>query len=183
MKKELKKRMKRRRKFDMINTFEKCIGSLFITDDVQQMKDIKHHLNLTCLDHSLFVSYVSYRICRTLGWDYESAARGGLLHDLFLYDWRKGKPEEGWHGTVHPGIALRNAEELCHTDDSQHDLNDVEKDMIIKHMWPVTADKPSYKESMLVCLVDKLCAAAEMTLIFQMIKFKSKYFRIAAGAA
>lgn len=175
--------MRRRKKFNMIDTFEDCIGDLFETENVQKMGDIKHHLNLTCLDHSLFVSYVSYRICRFFKWDHRSAARGGLLHDLFLYDWRDGRPKEGWHGTVHPAIALKNAESLCSSTEYLDELNDMEKDMIVKHMWPVTSKKPSYKESMLICLVDKLCAAAEMTLIFQMIHFKSKYFRMASQAA
>lgn len=163
-----------------VDIFDQCIEDLFNTDSVQQMKEIKHHLNLTCLDHSLFVSYVSYRICKMLGWDSEAAARGGLLHDLFLYDWRKNETPEGWHGTIHPKVALENAEELI-SSEYDSDLSDLEKDMIVNHMWPITPKKPAYKESMIVCMVDKLCAAAEMTMIFHIIKFKSRFFRLAAA--
>lgn len=182
MKKNLRKRLKRRKRFVALSAFEKCIGDLFVKDDVQQMKDIKHHLNLSCLDHSLFVSYVSYRICRFLNLDYRSAARGGLLHDLFLYDWREKESHEGWHGTSHPEVALKNAEQLC-SDADLEDLNNVEKDMISKHMWPLTKKMPSYKESMIICIVDKICAMAEMTLIFRIINFKCKHFEVAAKAA
>ena len=164
----------------MLKTFEECIDSLFVTDSVQKMKDIKHHVNLTCLDHSLFVSYVSYRICKFLKWDYKAAARGGLLHDLFLYDWRKSDAPDGWHGSVHPKVALKNAEELFESLEGE-ELNFLERDMIVKHMWPVTFSKPSYKESMIVCMVDKICAVTEMALVFKLIKFKSRYFEKAAA--
>ncbi len=52
---------------------------------------------ITTLDHSLFVAYWSYRAARTLGLDEAAAARGGLLHDLYLYD-SKDK-------SAHPGCS------------------------------------------------------------------------------
>ena len=75
----------------------------------------------------------------------------GMLHDLFLYDWRHSKKKlnlEGLHAFVHPKIALRNASELFL-------LNDKEKDIILKHMWPVTFfSLPKYRESYIyVCLI------------------------------
>ena len=36
-----------------------------------------------------------------------------------------------------------------------------EKDIILKHMWPVTIKLPKYKESYIVSSVDKYCALAE----------------------
>ena len=38
--------------------------------------------------------------------------RAGLLHDLFYYDWRTTKFDEGSHAYVHPRIAAKNAEKL-----------------------------------------------------------------------
>ena len=38
---------------------------------------------------------------------------------------------------------------------------DKEKDMIIKHMWPVTLAVPKYKETFIITLVDKYFAVAE----------------------
>ena len=79
----------------------------------------------------------------------------GMLHDLFLYDWRHSKKKlnlEGLHAFVHPKIALRNASELFL-------INDKEKDIILKHMWPVTFfSLPKYRESYIITFTDKLSA-------------------------
>lgn len=132
-----------------------CIADLIDHDNVKKMRQFNHHSSVTCLEHSLNVSIYSYLLCRSMGLDYKSAARGGLLHDLFLYDWKVTKPHRGKHGSVHPKIALYNAS-------SSFQLNDMERDIIVKHMFPVTLKPPRYKESMVVCLVDKICAALEL---------------------
>ena len=135
--------------------FKNCIGDLMQNEAVCSMKRFIQHGDVTCLEHSISVSYNSYLVCRRLGLDYQSAARGALLHDFFLYDWHTTKPENGLHGFAHPGIALKNAnEEFC--------LNEMEKDIIAKHMWPLTVRLPQYKESFIVSFVDKFCSTAEI---------------------
>ena len=78
-----------------------------------------------------------------------------MLHDLFLYDWRGSKHKlhlKHFHAFIHPQIALYNAEKLFN-------LNDKEKDIIVKHMWPVTLlSIPKYKESFLITIFDKRSA-------------------------
>ena len=138
---------------------------------VQKMESMTHHLNHTCMDHSLFVSYMSYVVCKKLGWDYSSAARAGLLHDLFLYDWKKGDKHEGLHGFTHPREAYKNAEELCRLHEQEDSLNDIEKDIILKHMWPLGKSMPKYKESFVVCIADKVCAFAEIFMIYKYMSF------------
>lgn len=138
-----------------IDEFRMCIDDLFAHNSIQMMKKFRHHHQVSCLEHSLNVSYTSFIVCRALGMDYISAARGGLLHDLFLYDWRTFKPDEGIHGFVHPRISLNNALKVCY-------LNEIEKDIILKHMFPLTWLPPRYKESMIVCLIDKYCALREI---------------------
>lgn len=135
--------------------YEKCIRDLIRHERVGSMRNFIQHGGINCLEHSLYVSYSSYRICRRLGLDYRSAARGGLLHDFFLYDWHTGKPHKGLHGFIHPYIALQNAKRYF-------DLNDREKDIIRKHMWPLTLSLPRYRESFVVLLADKYCAAMEI---------------------
>lgn len=132
-----------------------CVDELIFHPKVQMMKQFRHHQNVSCFDHSLNVSFASYLLCKKLGWDCKSAARGGLLHDLFLYDWRITDLEEGKHGFVHPQIAYDNAA-------SEFSLNQTEKDIILKHMFPLTWRPPSCRESLLVCAVDKLCALQEL---------------------
>jgi len=132
-----------------------CIDDLVGNPSVQMLQQFKHHQNVSRLDHSLNVSFTSYSLCKSLGWDYQAAARGGLLHDLFLYDWHTTTLEEGRHGFAHPQIALNNASEAF-------TLTSMERDIILKHMFPLTWQPPSYKESFLVCLVDKCCAVQEI---------------------
>lgn len=131
------------------------INDIITNPQVQTMRQFRHHKNITCWDHSLNVSYTSYRVCKYLGWDYVAAARGGVLHDLFLYDWRTTELHEGRHGYVHPQIALTNATGMF-------TLNSLEKDIILKHMFPLTLSRPIFKESFLVCMVDKYCTLREI---------------------
>ena len=79
---------------------------------VRMMGRWKHHGPVTTLDHSLFVAYSSYRVARFLRLDAYAAARGGLLHDLYLYDSKDKSAHPGNQCFDHPRFAARNAEEL-----------------------------------------------------------------------
>ena len=140
-----------------IDQFRHCIEDLLQSKDVLSMNQYIQHNSVTCLEHCIHVSYISYRICKALRLDYRSAARGGLLHDLFLYDWHNHN-QEGWHGFRHAKIALENATRLFL-------LNEIEKDIIEKHMWPLNRKMPRFSETAVVVFVDKYCAVKE-TLIF-----------------
>ncbi len=141
-------------KYDM-EEHQLCIDDLVFHDNVQMMKEFRAHYDVSCYEHSVSVSRYSYLICKFLDFDYKSAARGALLHDLYLYDWRSTTLTDGRHGFVHPRIALNNAA-------SVFELNEIEKDIILKHMFPLTWQPPSYKEALIVCLVDKYCATKEI---------------------
>lgn len=122
---------------------------------MKSLDNFVQHKNITRLHHSISVSYHSYRISKKLGLDYASAARGGLLHDFFLYDWTsKERPSKGMHGFLHPKIALENANE-------HFELNHREQDIIRKHMWPLTITLPKCKEAWVIIGVDKYCAIME----------------------
>jgi uncharacterized protein len=131
-----------------------CIRELIDHEMVRSMGNYIQHSDIDCLEHSLYVSYSSYLVCRRMGLDYRSAARGGLLHDFFLYDWRLEKPYKGLHGLTHPHVALQNANKYFH-------LNKLEQDIIRKHMWPLTVTPPKYKEAYMVAAIDKYCAFME----------------------
>ena len=146
-----------------------CIEDLIHTESVQEMRNISQHVDINCLEHCIFVSYVSFLISRFLGLDYEAAARGGLLHDLFLYDWHIKGSHKGLHGFTHPKTALENASKLC-------ELSQKEKDIIVKHMWPLTLKFPRYKESYVVSTADKICALAEMLHIYHLMKVSQKLY-------
>ena len=78
-----------------------------------------------------------------------------MLHDLFLYDWRNSKKLlhlKHFHAFIHPQIALKNASGITN-------LNEKEKDIILKHMWPVTFFSfPKFKESFVITFTDKISA-------------------------
>ena len=101
-------------------------------------------------------------------------ARAAILHDLFLYDWRHSKAMlKGWHAFRHPQIALENALNIC-------DLNEKEKDIILKHMWPVTFFQlPKYKESFIITIADKLSALKSFYEYYQSHLMKKKLIRYA----
>ena len=83
--------------------------------------------------------------------------RAALLHDYFLYDWHTPDPAHRLHGFRHAGTALRNA-------DRDFELNDTERDMIKKHMFPLNPAPPRFKETAVLCLADKYCALRETVL-------------------
>jgi uncharacterized protein len=141
------------------NNFYPLVADLLAMQEVQQLKDFRHHVMTTRFQHSLNVSYYNYLICRFFRLDAVSAARAGLLHDLYFYDTKQftqtKKPIR--HSQYHPMVALDNAQRLL-------PVNDRERDMIVKHMWPMTLQKPSYAETYILTFVDKYCALLEFFL-------------------
>lgn len=51
-----------------------CVADLLNSDEVLWMKNIRHHHFVTCYEHSLFVSYVAYRLARHWNIDVREAA-------------------------------------------------------------------------------------------------------------
>lgn len=124
---------------------------------VQELKNYRHHISTTRFQHCLNVSYYNYLICRFLHLDVESAARAGMLHDLYYYDTKEYRHSncELSHVKNHPDVAVNNASELF-------PLNPTEEDIIMRHMWPLTKGRPQSKEGYVIVIVDKYCAALEL---------------------
>lgn len=139
--------------------FLDIVGPIIKHEEVQKMKQYYQHCNTTCFDHCLQVSYYCYLIGKKLNLDYVSLARAAMLHDFFLYDWRKEQRHyvKGFfnkYAFLHGKIAYRKARRYF-------ELNKKEKDIIENHMWPVTLFLPRYKETYVIMLVDKYCALGE----------------------
>lgn len=132
------------------------VADLMESSVVKGMNEYMQHGCITTFQHCLNVSYYNYLICKLLSLNARAAARAGLLHDLFLYDWHTHKTPAGGrnHAFSHPGTALANAEKYFA-------LTDVEKDIIAKHMFPVTVSMPGYRETWVIILTDKFCALIE----------------------
>ena len=59
------------------------IRHILDNEDFMILSNVKHH-NITRLEHSLKVSYYSYKISKLLHLSYKETARAGLLHDFYL---------------------------------------------------------------------------------------------------
>ncbi len=87
--------------------------------------------------------------------------RGALLHDFFLYDRHNKdepdyKPINGmWHLLTHPTQAWKNAKSKYPS------LSKTEKDIIKRHMFPLTIIPPITKAGWLVCFFDKVIALSD----------------------
>ena len=137
------------------NEFRAIIKDIVENDTVQQMRNFRQHYDTSCFEHCYKVALYNYIICKKLNLDYTSAARAGMLHDLFLYDWRIREPgRKRFHAFHHPRIALNNSLKIF-------DLNEKEQDIILKHMWPITVIPPKSMEAFIITLVDKYCALSE----------------------
>ena len=148
--------------------FYGCVSDLLEEKCVQDMVNVSQHTpSVNCLGHCLFVSYLSFRLCRLLGLRSAEAARGALMHDMFLYDQHQHENRMK-HLVTHPAVALGNAE-AC------FELSEVERDAIYSHMWPITLhSRPQSREAAVVCLMDKVCAIAEVTHLYHLFNMPEK---------
>ena len=134
-----------------------CVSDILESPVFQSMDNYIQHGHTTCRAHCIQVSYMSYRICRKHGWDFVAAARAGLLHDLFLYDWHTHAKETGnyFHGYTHPRVAMENAVKYF-------DIPEKEQKIILRHMWPLTIVPPSSMAGMAIVYADKFCSLSEV---------------------
>ena len=144
----------KRRKEALMNEreFLHIIEPLLSDPLVGSLEKYRHHYQKNRLEHCLDVAWHSYRIARKLNLDVRATAEGGLLHDLFHYDWLYEGPR--WHGFRHPRIALENARKVM-------PLTKKEENIILRHMWPLTVIPPVYPEAWIVSMVDKYCCTKD----------------------
>ncbi|MDR0883105.1 MAG: HD domain-containing protein [Oscillospiraceae bacterium] len=135
------------------------VQDLLATKELQSLNEIPHHIPTTLLTHVSCVSFVAWRLTQKLGGDARVAARGGLLHDLYYYDWHDFSDDtHRWHGVLHPSRALKNATALL------GELDQRTANAIVRHMFPFTPIPPKYRESILVSVADKICSYYDVML-------------------
>lgn len=144
-----------RRDLSLENEYYSCVRDLLSDRAVLSLKNFRHHIGTTRFQHSLNVSYYNFKLCKLLRLNAASAARAGLLHDLFFYNRKDHEKLMRSHSEEHAITALYNASEMF-------SINELEGDMIINHMWPMTRRLPRHPETYVITLVDKFCAVAEV---------------------
>jgi len=129
------------------------------------------HLNLlrttvqhgitTTLEHCENVAMISLLMNKKykIGANEEELVENAMLHDYYLYDWRKKKWNGGklteMHGFTHPGVASQNATRDFH-------INERQQDAIRAHMWPLTITQyPKDREAFILCMADKYATWVE----------------------
>lgn len=137
-----------------MNSVLYCLYNVSEKSKLRRMEKFIQHGNTTCLKHTVAVAYYSIKLAELIGIRYKKREliRGALLHDYFLYDWHSKR--KSLHGFTHPSKALVNAER-------DFNLSETERDIIKKHMFPLTPIPPMCREGWIVCLVDKACSIYE----------------------
>lgn len=159
MKKRLKQRHEKKQKEAIMNKLlEKEAGDILGSKNFLSTKQYIQHGTVTVNDHCISVAKHSILLAQFLGMEYNrrELIRGALLHDYFLYDWHDKDHVNPLrlHGFFHPGVALKNASE-------EYALTDREKDIIRKHMWPLTVVPPMCREAWVVTAADKWVSLME----------------------
>ncbi len=139
---------------NLYREFLDVIENLIDAPEFKRLSECRHHYGVTRMQHCINVAYYSFVVCRRLGLNYRAAARAGLLHDLFYYDWNSETMSFKQHAYSHSKDALKNAEKLT-------ELTELERDIIKNHMWLCGAIWPRYRETYIVSVADKICALWE----------------------
>ena len=138
---------------------KKHASDILDSDNFNSTKQHLQHGSMTVHRHCMDVARYSLLLNNKLGLkcNKHDLIRGALLHDYFLYDWHDKEylsQRKRLHGFWHPGIALRNAEK-------EYKLNDTQREIIKKHMWPLSVVPPTCREAWVVTAADKYCSLME----------------------
>ena len=134
--------------------YKKIVKDIFRNVRFKRLFNIEHH-GISRMEHSIKISYYSYKIAKFLKMDYVSVARGALLHDFFLDGDERTGMRKFLDTFTHPKKALTTTME-------DFNINNIESNIIVSHMFPIYYVLPKYKESILVNLVDKVVGGKEL---------------------
>lgn len=131
------------------------VNDVLTNDNYLKMKNYKHHGD-NRFNHCVRVSYMAYKKAKKKNLKYREVARGALLHDFFYVNNQSLDIKTRLYVLKHhPEYALDIAKYYFQ-------LADLEKDIIISHMYPLGNNKPRYKESKLVNICDKQVSFYDM---------------------
>jgi len=138
--------------------YKNVVKNILRDNEFKKLYNIEHH-GISRWEHLIKVSYYSYSIAKKLNFDYKSVARGALLHDFYLDGNERNVRKKFFDTFSHPKKALNTSLE-------NFEINNIEQNIIVSHMFPFYYALPKYKESILVDLVDKVIGFGEMARQF-----------------
>ena len=153
-----------------IDEFVGLTGDLLSNELVESMKQYRHHQDTNTHFHSVYVSYTVLKMCDKLNVvNTREIVRAALLHDFYLYQWYTEKHDE-YHIWYHPKESVKNIEKHI------GQLSDVQRNMILSHMFPTCVELPKSKGAWLLTLADKKCATEDY--ITHSVRFRNVYEEI-----
>lgn len=142
--------------------YTNIVNDILMNEEFLKTKEIIHH-GTSRFNHSVRVSYYSYKVAKILKLDYKETARAGLLHDFFIDTYEETNKTSLLYD--HPYKAVENAKKYF-------ELSNKEEDIIKTHMFPINPSVPKYAESWIVTFMDKVAAVLEYCNRF---KYKVAY--------
>lgn len=146
--------------------YKKIVKDILRNSEFKKMYYIEHH-GISRWEHLLKISYRSYLLAKKMHLDYKSVARGALLHDFYLDGDERTKKRKFLDTFSHPKKALQTSLDIF-------DINEMEQNIIVSHMFPIYPVLPKSKESILVNAVDKVIGSVELVREYHY-KFKYRF--------
>lgn len=151
-----KKHFERQR--ELHRKIQEAASDILQSENFRSTKGHIQHGSMTVNSHCMNVAKYSLALSEKLHipCSQRELIRGALLHDYFLYDWHSKEHVSLYklHGFYHPGVAVENASR-------EYDLSPREREIIKKHMWPLTVVPPTCREAWIVTSADKWCSLLE----------------------
>lgn len=139
----------------------------FLHDDkILKMKDVNMHRGSNTYIHCFKVAKLAIKraLRRKRRLNLEAILIASILHDYYLYDWRKDRSKKKHHAKNHPFIASENAKR-------DFDIEEFTSEIIEEHMWPINFKNfPKTTEARIVNNADNSIAFIE---VLTSIKYKS----------
>ena len=86
-----------------VQEFKEIIKDITQNSSVVSLREHVQHMRTSRYEHCYHVAFYTYAICKRLGLDYISAARGAMLHDFyFCRDMQKVILSHLWINIVRP---------------------------------------------------------------------------------
>ena len=138
--------------------FYSLVQDIVDNEEFNKLNTELHH-GITTYAHSVRVAKWTYKVSKAFKMkNADKTTRAALLHDFYINDDLDGNGYDKLKS--HPKLALQNSMKY-------YDLDNMQQDIIVNHMFPCTHTLPKYKESYLVSTIDKIVS------LYEMIRFKA----------
>ena len=150
----------------LFKTFLEENKDIIITDAFQELQNYHQHLHTSRFDHSLNVAFLVFLKTRHTP-EYKDAMIGAFCHDLFIYNHYETNESQWKHLFEHPKAALKTTKTVF-------ELTPMIENMILSHMWPLSAIRPRSKSAWWLVTMDKIASLYE---IYTQLTIRSLQFK------